>query len=96
MLIQNIENFECKVGDTDLHYPYKVAIKKAFNLWYSSCVAELSKRKEAKEISVVEYQQAISNLLSMAVLRDKAPVWASEGVKAITIPRQRDEGDKYK
>jgi hypothetical protein len=27
----------------------------------------------------------------MAVLRDKAPVWASEGVKAITRPRQRDE-----
>jgi hypothetical protein len=68
-----------------------VAIKKAFNLWYSSCVAELSNRKDKGEISVIEYQQAISNLLSMAVLRDKAPVWASEGVKAITRPRQRDE-----
>jgi hypothetical protein len=68
-----------------------VAIKKAFNLWYSSCVAELSNRQVSREIRVTKYQQAISNLLSMVVLRDKAAVWASEGVKTITRPRQRDE-----
>ena len=89
-----------KVGDTDLHFPYKIAIKKAFYLWYSASVTALSTRKESLEISMDEYKQAIDNLLSMAVLRDRAPVWAAEGIKAITKPRQRDEegeetGDKY-
>lgn len=50
----------------------------------------LSKRKDKEEISLIEYQQGISNLLSMAVLRDKAPVWAAAGIAAITRPRQRD------
>lgn len=80
-----------KVGDTDLHFPYKIAIKKAFYLWYSASVTALSTRKESLDISMDEYKQAMDNLLSMAVLRDKAPVWAAEGIKAITKPRQRDE-----
>lgn len=83
-----------KVGDTDLHYPYKMAIKKAFYLWYSTCVTELNNRKEKSEITLEEYQLSISNLLSIGVLRDKAPVWASKGIEAITKPRSRvEEGE---
>lgn len=60
-------------------------------MWYSSSVSAFNSRKEKSEITLEEYQLAISNLLSIAVLRDKAPVWASKGIEAITRPRLRDE-----
>ena len=68
-----------------------MAIKKAFYLWYFSSVSSFNSREEKSEITLEEYKLAISNLLSIAVLRDKAPVWASKGIEAITRPRLRDE-----
>lgn len=80
----------CKVGDTDLHAPYKQAIRKCFFLWYSSSIAALRRRKDDEEITLEEYTSCVSRLLSMGILRDKAPGWACKGVESIEKSRERE------
>lgn len=79
-----------QVGDTDLHYPYKAAIKLAFYSWYSLSAKALQKRRLEELITAEEYKVSLSLLLSMGVLRDEAPVWAHAGIANITDPRHRE------
>ena len=78
------------MGNTDLHATYKHAIRKAFFLWYSSSVEALKEKKDKGLLSSEEFTSCISRLLTMGVLRDEAPGWASAGIASIEKGRERE------
>ena len=79
------------MGDTDLHAPCKHAIRKAFFLWYSLSVEAMKEKEDEGLLSSDRFTSRISQLLTMGVLRNDAPGWASTSVASIEKGRGRKD-----
>ena len=66
-----------QVHDTHLHKPLKDYARKLASLWYAARMKVLNqmRSKETSSISAEDYQSRVSKLMSVVILRNKAPEW---------------------
>ena len=64
-----------QVNDTHLHNPLKDYARKLASLWYAARMKALNemRSKETSSISADDYQSRVSKLMSVVILRNKAP-----------------------
>ena len=66
-----------QVNDTHLHKPLKDYARKLASLWYGARMKALNQMRsnETSSISTDDYQSRVSKLMSVVILRNKAPEW---------------------
>jgi hypothetical protein len=66
-----------QVNDTHFHKPLKHYARKLASLWYAARMKLLNqmRSKETSSISSEDYQSRVSKLMSVVILRNKAPEW---------------------
>ena len=75
-----------QVNDTHLHKPLKDYARKLASLWYTARMKTLNemRSKETSSISAEDYQSRVSKLMSVVILRNKAPEWLWLAVENIS------------
>ncbi len=74
------------VNETDFHKPLKDYARKLASLWYGARMKTLNQmhRNETSSISTEDYQSRVSKLMSVVILRNKAPEWLWLAVQYIS------------
>ncbi len=70
------------MNDTHLYKPLKDYARKLASLWYVAHLRMLSEKKSS--ISDEEYQNRVSKLMSVSILRNKTPEWLWSSVQHIS------------
>ena len=75
-----------QVNDTHLHKPLKDYARKLASLWYATRMKALNemRSKETSSISAEDCQSRVSKLMSVVILRNKAPEWLWLAVEHIS------------
>ena len=75
-----------QVNDTHLHKPLKDYARKLASLWYAARMKALNQMRnnETSSISTEDYQSRVSKLMSVVILRNKAPEWLWLAVQHIS------------
>ena len=75
-----------QINDTDLHKPFKDVIRFEACTWYRGMLRALKADVVAGNLTEANFIVAVSKLMSMGTLRDKAPEWAHQAIKQLTKP----------
>ena len=86
MFVPAVATGRYQVNGTHLHMPLKDYACKLASLWYAAHLRLLNKSQNAQKssISAEDYHVRVSKLMSVGILRNKAPEWLWSAVQRIS------------